>query len=234
MNSIDLQYVSPKLLAVHDLELAVPGTYLPNRPIVRIQSVSPTFQVLSSKQHPRKLTIKGSDGLDYTFLLKGHEDLRQDERVMQLFGLVNTLLARDPETFKRHLTIQKYSVIPLSPQSGLIGWVPDTDTLHVLVKEYRESKKILLNIEHRLMLEVRRRNGRNGLTRQMAPNYEQLSLIQKTEVFDYALDNTTGQDLYRVLWLKSKNSEVWLERRSSYSRSLAVMSMVRRRSVDAR
>jgi len=37
------------------------------------------------------------------FLLKGHEDLRQDERVMQLFGLVNTLLANDPETFKRHL-----------------------------------------------------------------------------------------------------------------------------------
>ena len=37
------------------------------------------------------------------FLLKGHEDLRQDERVMQLFGLVNTLLTNDPETFKRHL-----------------------------------------------------------------------------------------------------------------------------------
>jgi FKBP12-rapamycin complex-associated protein len=28
--------------------------------------------------------------------LKGHEDIRQDERVMQLFGLVNTLLAIDP------------------------------------------------------------------------------------------------------------------------------------------
>ena len=37
------------------------------------------------------------------FLLKGHEDLRQDERVMQLFGLVNTLLAGDQETSKRHL-----------------------------------------------------------------------------------------------------------------------------------
>ena len=37
------------------------------------------------------------------FLLKGHEDLRQDERVMQLFGLVNTLLAADTQTFKRHL-----------------------------------------------------------------------------------------------------------------------------------
>lgn len=38
------------------------------------------------------------------FLLKGHEDLRQDERVMQLFGLVNTLLIKDPETARRNIT----------------------------------------------------------------------------------------------------------------------------------
>jgi FKBP12-rapamycin complex-associated protein len=50
--------------------------------------------------------------------------------------------------------------------------------------------------------------------------------IQKVEVFEYALDNTTGQDLYRVLWLKSNNSEAWLDRRATYTRSLAVTSMV--------
>ncbi|KZZ93990.1 TorA protein [Ascosphaera apis ARSEF 7405] len=33
-------------------------------------------------------------------------------------------------------------------------------------------------------------------------------------------------DLYRVLWLKSKSSEAWLERRTCYTRSLGVMSMV--------
>lgn len=63
------------------------------------------------------------------FLLKGHEDLRQDERVMQLFGLVNTLLQHEPDTFRRNLTIQRYAVIPLSTNSGLIGWVPHCDTL---------------------------------------------------------------------------------------------------------
>ena len=51
-------------------------------------------------------------------------------------------------------------------------------------------------------------------------------MMQKVEVFDYALDNTTGQDLYRVLWLKSTNSDAWLDRRSTYTRSLAVTSMV--------
>ena len=41
--------------------------------------------MITSKQRPRKLTILGGDGRKYMFLLKGHEDLRQDERVMQFF-----------------------------------------------------------------------------------------------------------------------------------------------------
>jgi FKBP12-rapamycin complex-associated protein len=42
----------------------------------------------------------------------------------------------------------------------------------------------------------------------------------------YALDSTNGNDLAKVLWLKSRNSEMWLDRRTNYTRSLAVMSMV--------
>lgn len=41
------------------------------------------------------MSVYGSDGREYLLLLKGHEDIRQDERVMQLFGLVNTLLQID-------------------------------------------------------------------------------------------------------------------------------------------
>ena len=57
-------------------------------------------------------------------------------------------------------------------------------------------------------------------------SYDYLPLLHKVEVFQYALDNTTGQDLYRILWLRSRNSESWLERRVTYTRSLAVNSMV--------
>lgn len=213
VTSLELTYCSPKLLASKNLDLAVPGTYKSGQPIVKIMSFDSTFSVINSKQRPRKLNANGSDGTSYAFLLKGHEDIRQDERVMQLFGLCNTLLANDSECYKRHLNIQRYPAIPLSQNSGLLGWVPNSDTLHVLIREYRESRKILLNIEHRIML-------------QMAPDYDNLTLMQKVEVFGYALDNTTGQDLYRVLWLKSKSSEAWLERRTNYTRSLGVMSMV--------
>ncbi|CEJ79844.1 Putative FKBP12-rapamycin complex-associated protein [[Torrubiella] hemipterigena] len=213
VTTLELTYCSPKLLNAKNLDLAVPGTYKSGQDIVRITSFESTLSVINSKQRPRKLTLSGSDGTPYSFLLKGHEDIRQDERVMQLFGLCNTLLSNDSECYKRHLNIQRFPIIPLSQNSGLIGWRPNTDTLHMLIREYRESRRILLNIEHRIML-------------QMAPDYDNLTLMQKVEVFGYALDNTTGQDLYRVLWLKSKSSESWLERRTNYTRSLGVMSMV--------
>ncbi|KAG0649662.1 Serine threonine-kinase tor2 [Hyphodiscus hymeniophilus] len=213
LNNLELAYVSPKLLHARDLDLAVPGTYQSGKEVIKIVNFEATFSVISSKQRPRKLSLNGNDGIAYAFLLKGHEDIRQDERVMQLFGLCNTLLTGDSESYKRHLNIQRFPAIPLSQNSGLLGWLPNSDTLHVLIREYRESRKILLNIEHRIML-------------QMAPDYDNLTLMQKVEVFGYALDNTTGQDLYRVLWLKSKSSESWLERRTNYTRSLGVMSMV--------
>ncbi len=120
-------------------------------------------------------------------LAQGHEDLRQDERVMQLFGLVNTMLAHDRATAERGLSIARYAVIPLSPNTGLIGWVPNCDTLHALIREFRDGRKIPLNWEHRLMLG-------------MAPDYDHLTVIQKVEVFEYALESTSGEDLHKVRW----------------------------------
>ena len=213
LTTLQLQYVAPALVRAQGLELAVPGTYVAGEPVVTIASFAPQLNVITSKQRPRKLKIHGGDGNEYDFLLKGHEDLRQDERVMQLFGLVNTLLQNDRKTSEHDLSIARYSVTPLSPNSGLIGWVPNCDTLHTLVREYREACKISLNIEHRLMMA-------------MAPDYEHLPLINKVEVFEHALNETKGDDLAKVLWLKSRTSEVWLDRRTNYTRSLAVMSMV--------
>jgi FKBP12-rapamycin complex-associated protein len=213
MTDLELQYVSPNLLNAKDLELAVPGTYAAGNPVVRISHFVAALRVISSKQRPRKLTLKGSDGKDYTFLLKGHEDLRQDERVMQLFGLVNTLLANDRDTSKRDLNIKRYSAIPLAPNSGLIEWLGNCDTMHAMIKEYRDARKIMLTIELKLLT-------------QFAPDYQKGTVVQKIESFEQALANSSGQDLYKILWLKSKNSEVWFHRRTNFTRSLAVMSMV--------
>ena len=159
------------------------------------------------------MQVFGSDGREYMFLLKGHEDIRQDERVMQLFRLVNTLLAIDPQTSKKDLWIRRYPVIPLSQNSGLLGWVNNTDTLHILIKQHREENKILPSVDYKLMNDF-------------CQHFEICPLPNKVEIFRHALEKTLGEDLKTVLWVKSQNSEVWLERRTNYTRSLAVMSMV--------
>ncbi|XP_046969780.1 serine/threonine-protein kinase Tor-like [Vanessa cardui] len=213
--SLELQYVSRRLHNCRDLELAVPGSYVPDQRLIRIATIDTHLQVIKSKQRPRRLTIRGSDGKQYMFLLKGHEDLRQDERVMQLFGLVNTLLQVDTSTNRHDLAIQRYAVVPLSPNSGLIGWVPQCDTLYNLVSDYRDKKsnKLTLTKEQQIMMS-------------MASDYQKLMLKHKVEVFEYTLSQTPGNDLSRLLWLKSPSAEAWFERRTNYTRSLAVMSMV--------
>ena len=132
---------------------------------------------------------------------------------MQLFGLANTLLSIDPQTNKKDLWIRRYPVIPLSQNTGLIGWVKDSDTLHILIKEHREQNKILPNVDYKLMDDF-------------CSHFEICPLPNKVEIFKHALEKTLGEDLKTVLWVKSQNSEVWLERRTNYTRSLAVMSMV--------
>lgn len=69
---------------------------------------------------------------------------------MQLFGLVNTLLAIDPVTQRKDLSIKRYAAIPLSFNAGLLGWVTNTDTLHQLIKDYRNENKIIQSIELKL------------------------------------------------------------------------------------
>ena len=152
--------------------------------------------------------------------------LRQDERVMQLFGLVNALLKSgaadvDSDTRRLALSIRRYSVVPLSHHAGLVGWVPNCDTLLGLIKEYREGRGIPVTIEKYLMV-------RMASPGQQAKDtyYTDLPILQKVEVFEAALDDTTGKDVSKMLWLRSPSSEVWLERRTTYSRSLALMSMV--------
>ena len=141
------------LFQFRESEIEMPGLYQNgitdiNEPIIKIASFSRHLTVLNSKQKKKKIVLYGNDGKEYPFLLKGHEDIRQDERVMQLFGLINALLSKDSDTRKKNLSIKRYSVIPLSPNTGLIGWVSNCDTLHQLIKDYRNRNKVRINMEH--------------------------------------------------------------------------------------
>lgn len=93
--------------------------------------------------------------LKYRTNVLGLKEVAQTRSFLR-YGMIVTYDVLTVLIFVMHysFSIQRYSVIPLSTNSGLIGWVPHCDTLHSLIRDYREKKKILLNIEHRIMLRV--------------------------------------------------------------------------------
>lgn len=194
-------------------QVVMPGMYDPKKPQIYISGFYDALELINSKRKPRKIKIFGNDGKTYDFLLKGHEDLRQDERVMQSLSLVNTLLKKNEVTEKQNLQIVTYPVIPLSTETGLLGWVQGCDTLQQLIKDYRQANHIIKDSERNIMYNL-------------CPNFQTICVPHKVEIFRYIIESTKADDLKKVLWLKSDNAEIWLERRTNYSRSLATMSMV--------
>jgi phosphatidylinositol kinase/protein kinase (PI-3 family) len=85
----------------------------------------------------------GSDGKQYMFLVKGGEDLRNDERIELLFDLMNlvvststsstTLNEENLKISKNNLRARTYSVIPMTSKMGIMEWVNNTQTLKAVV-----------------------------------------------------------------------------------------------------
>lgn len=50
---------------------------------------------MRSIRRPKRITIYGSDEKSYKILVKGIEDLRLDQRIEQLFSVMNSLLESD-------------------------------------------------------------------------------------------------------------------------------------------
>ncbi|TNJ27409.1 GTOR protein [Giardia muris] len=215
LSTLSLLQTSPTLYNVANTTLCVPGSYHPQRPVVTIAKFYPKVYVMKSKQRPRKVGLVASDGEYYAFLLKGREDLRQDERVMQLLTLINNLLANDVYCAKRNFLCVKYPITPLSPNSGLLYWVPGCDTVLDLVKSYRAKGNIEINMEF------------NSLHQRLnVYDYTSASLLHRIDAFIYTRTVSSTADLARTLWANSSSAEDWLRKRMNFIRTTAVASMV--------
>uniref|UniRef100_A0A8D1F779 DNA-dependent protein kinase catalytic subunit n=1 Tax=Sus scrofa TaxID=9823 RepID=A0A8D1F779_PIG len=115
-------------------ELEVPGQYdgggkpLPEYH-ARIAGFDERVKVMASLRKPKRIVAHGHDERDYPFLVKGGEDLRQDQRVQQLLQVMNGVLARDAACSQRGLQLETYRVVPMTSRLGLIEWIENTCTL---------------------------------------------------------------------------------------------------------
>ena len=161
----------------------------------------------------KKTNFDHPDAFEWPLLARQIEDLRQGERVMQIFNLVNLIFAKKNRASNINLFITVYAVIPLSNRSGLIGWIHDCNSLDRLIKEYRKIMNKIPRVERNILAKYN-------------PGFESSTFLKKVDSFLYVLSETKDLDLRQIIWLKSKDSESWFIRTTNYSRSLAVMSIV--------
>lgn len=69
---------------------------------------------MASLRRPTRIVVRGHDEREYAFLVKGGEDLRQDQRVCQLLQVMNGVLARDAACGQRGLQVTTYRVVPMT------------------------------------------------------------------------------------------------------------------------
>jgi len=110
---------------------------------------------MPSLQRPKKIIFVGENGKEYPFLVKPHDDLRKDARLMDFNSMINKLLKSRSETRRRnmcksmrfHLStfylckgdvdIRTYAVMPLNEECGMLEWVSNTVPLrNILIKGY--------------------------------------------------------------------------------------------------
>ncbi|CAD5112585.1 DgyrCDS1798 [Dimorphilus gyrociliatus] len=113
----------------HSIE--IPGQYtgdfkpMPERHI-KISSFDNNVQVMKSIRKPKVITVRGTDAKEHKLLVKSGEDLRLDQRVIQIFRLMNEIMREDCQCSQRDLQLRTYNVIPLTTRVGLIEWMENT------------------------------------------------------------------------------------------------------------
>jgi phosphatidylinositol kinase/protein kinase (PI-3 family) len=209
-DTIALPKVSEALAARRAFALTVPGTYAVDGSAPPLATIDPTLVLLATQQRPRAVHMEDAGGRRYKFLLKGNEDLRLDQRIMQFFHLLNALLAGSRLI---EMAVLRYAIVPFTPSAGLIAWVTGADTFQQLVNDFRAHRDAPLTIESDVM------QGFVGTI------FNGLGALQRLEVFDEVAQAAPGDDLREMLWLRSPDPAHWLARNHNFTVSTALMSV---------
>ena len=67
---------------------------------------------MKSLRKPKRLIIRGDDEREYKFLVKGGEDLRQDQRIEMVFTNMNQMMAKSRKC--QRLSLVTYNIIPIN------------------------------------------------------------------------------------------------------------------------
>ncbi len=202
---------------------------------VRISSFGDKILSMGSLRKPKKVVMVGTDQKMYPWLVKGGEDLRQDQRIEQLWDLMNDLLLKSTSTNARGLRLETYKVVPMSLQLGLVEWVEGTTPLKGIIEDqiksdglqYRGVQELPANTEHHKWLEkfvpkdASKRNDPHACYYEMLTTASRENVLAKWERQMEQVDHTL---LRRGISAIARSPESYLCLRNGFARSLACVS----------
>ncbi|XP_055902742.1 serine/threonine-protein kinase ATR [Eupeodes corollae] len=187
---------------------ATPVNPFPNKQIY-ICGIKEDVVVLRSQALPKKIVFLCSDGKEYTAMLKPKDDLRLDYRLMEFNALLKRYLRLDPQARQRRLHIRTYAAIPFNEDCGLIEWLPNLTALRVILMGIYRSRKLGV--------------ADKELRSFVLPKEEKLE--KKKQVFNILLSRHPPV-FHEWFIYQFSTPHNWYQARSSYIKTIAVMSMV--------
>jgi len=231
-------------------QIVIPGQHLtrPNAAsedeFETLVSVDPLLRMMMSVRKPCRLKMRSSHGKELWWLVKGGEDLRQDERVQQVLRTMNFALQNERQCAQRRLVVHTFAVVPASARVGLVEWVQDTRPLAELLDESLKNANVGI-LSHRqpasemnkkvrtsspsdsLGHEYSKRLGLDSLDPKHAGKHVGKHVDVPRLLVGYAESvKQLPPDLLRLaLMRKSQTARMEFELRDHYSQTLATMNV---------
>lgn len=234
----NLKDYSPWLLQFqssnHTHALEIPGQYTGRgKPLpeyhVKIAGFDERVLVLTSIRRPKRIIIRGDDEKDHMFLVKGGEDLRLDQRIEQLFCLMNDIMSDDPACSQRGLRLRTYQVIPMTPRVGLIEWMQNTKPFKDMLRDAmtrteHESYSAKDGPQHRYLKWIEKFKG-NKTTNLYGEMYKKASRTETERSFHQRVGLVPWDLLRRAFIQLSASPEAFLTLRSHFAKTHACLSV---------
>lgn len=186
--------------------------------MVSIVKWKSTFSNCNGINAPKRIECIGSNGKQYSQLLKGNDDLRQDAVMQQVFNIMNDMLGQSKITKKDRLHVRTYVIVPLSQRSGILEWCENTMPLtdYLVGTSKRKGAHERFRPQDWTPKDCRKKLEQTPWRKSPFENHKNYM-----DICDHI-----KPVFHHFFFEHFHNPGVWFERRMAYAHSLATTSMI--------
>ncbi|CAO2831293.1 unnamed protein product [Amaranthus hypochondriacus] len=202
---LKLEEESRVLREFHVVDVEVPGQYFTDQEIapdhtVKLDRAGPDIPIV--RRHGssyRRLTLIGSDGSHHHFIVQTSltPNARSDERMLQLFRVMNRMFDKHKESRRRHICIHTPIIIPVWSQVRMV----EDDLMYSTLLEVYENHCARNNREADLPISLFKEQLNPAMAGQISPEaLVDLRLQAYNDVTrNHVPDNILSQFIYKTL-----------------------------------